>query len=196
MSDTTFTYVHNFRTVTAKASPFYGKKRQPVSVNYSLPEQLDKDTQTVLRFAVETLAARKLQENGDNWNFIPSADELSIPSLASYLTETRERAARIWTKANIESLFLEIRPVFLAAGKPEAFWITVKALAMVDFLPLIGESKKVSSVLSFLSENPEILEWLETCQSEISVSVFAEMISRLEKILESEKQELNLDNLL
>ena len=193
---TDFTYTHNFRTVTAKTSPYYGKKRQPVSMNYSLPDDLDSDTTTVLRFAIETLAARKLQENGENWDYQPSLEELSIPSLAGYLTETRERAARVWTKANIESLFLELRPVFLAAKKPDAFWITVKALATVDFLPLIGESKKVSSLLSFLSENQEILAWLETCESEISLSVFAEMISRLEKILESERQELNLDNLL
>ena len=199
--DSEISYIHKFRVVTDKKSPNFGKTREPVEISFSIPkfdELPARETLILIQFAIREMVLRFFKEAGNDWNFIPSAEDLEIKNLAGILQSARKSGERLWKAENLRIFFSEFSEVFQRAGKSQGFIQTLEKLAELKFLPLSGKTEKISSVLNFLSSDSVLLDYLDSAEFQESenAGICAGILSVMIEILESlQYSGIDLDSL-
>jgi len=202
--DSQISYQHSFRVITDKKSPRFGETRDPVEISYVIPSwdslgEFPRDCLNLIQFAIRELTLKKFKENSENWDYIPSSDELSIPNLSAYLTEEKSRRGKLWTQKNLQDFKEFFSPLFSQIGKSAGFIQTFFALAEIKFISLASSENipKAQKLLDLISSNSEILDAMENSANEIQLGIYAEIIDLLEEICSGKIKNsvANLDNL-
>lgn len=190
----TITFNQNFKIVKNTSSPKFGQTRESISVSFvNAADQLADLSETklhrILNEGLIQYAKKLILENGDNWEYIPSAEQITLEELYSDLTTTKSRA-RILTNKNIEAWFIEFASLATTAGKSQAYISTIGILAKEKFARLAGaeNSARLAKVAEFFTE----LEF----RDEMNSQVHEKLIELITDMLETDDSlELTLDSL-
>lgn len=195
----TASFKQSFKVVR-KGNPREGQTRAAIEVKY-VPVLADQvadypaeQVSAILNDALVRYAKTLIAENGENWDYVPSADQITVQNVYEELTKPSERGKRLLTKANISGVWgLEFASLATTAGKSQAYISTMLQIAEDKFLRLTADltdagKARISNVAEFLSS----LEF----SSPVAAGVNEKLIEILVEALEaSPAAEISLDDL-
>jgi hypothetical protein len=186
--------------VVRKGNPREGQTRPAIDVIYApvlavqVADYPAEQVATILNDALVRYAKTLIAENGENWDYIPPVEQITIQNVYDELTKPSERGKRLLTKANISGVWgLEFVSLATTAGKSQAYISTMLQIAEDKFIRLTADlsdagKARISSVAEFLSS----LEF----NSPVAAGVNEKLIEILVEALEaSPTAELSLDDL-
>lgn len=191
----TVQFVQNFKVVKKAGHAKFGQTRDSITVSFTNVKKYIDDVEPskiyrILNEAIIQYAKKLILENTDDWNYIPSTDQLTLDSLYDDLTSVSSRA-RILTNKNIESWAIEFASIATMEGKSQAYISTVIALAKERFARLAGKEneQRLANVASFISDIDGEF------RDPLNAAVNGRIIDLITDMIESGLNELTLDSL-
>lgn len=194
-SITSITFKHSFKKVRSESDPKFGQVRDAIQVSFisaaaQLPDFPEEKLIVLLNDSLTQFAKKRILENANDWNYIPSEDEITLENLYTDLT-TQTARTRILTAKNLATWEIEFASLATLAGKSQAFIQTVSVLAKEKFIRLSDPENhsRLLNVAKFLTE----LEF----RGEIPSAVNDKLLEIITGIIEtpSVSADLTLDSL-
>lgn len=189
------TFKQNFKKVGKKDSPKYGQTRESIKVSFTNTKEYYREVSEekivhILNEAVTQYAKKLILENTDDWNYVPSIEQLTLDELYTDLTTATART-RILTNKNIDSWFVEFASLATSAGKSQAYIQTIQQLAKDKFSRLSGEenAERLTKVAEFFTELDDDF------RDEMNKQVNGKWLELFTEMLSAETLELSLDSL-
>ena len=191
----TVQFVQNFKVVKKAGHPKLGQTRDSITVSFTNVNQYIDEVEPskvhrILNEAIVQYGKKLILENTDDWNYVPSPEQLTLDSLYDDLTSVSSRA-RILTNKNIESWSVEFASIATLEGKSQAYISTVIALAKERFARLAGKENehRLANVASFISDIDGEF------RDQLNAAVNGRIIDLITDMIESGMNELTLDSL-
>ena len=191
----TVQFVQNFKVVKKAGHPKLGQTRDSITVSFTNVNQYIDEVEPskvhrILNEAIVQYGKKLILENTDDWNYVPSPEQLTLDSLYDDLTSVSSRA-RILTNKNIESWSVEFASIATLEGKSQAYISTVIALAKERFARLAGKEneQRLANVASFISDIDSEF------RDQLNAAVNGRIIDLITDMIESGMNELTLDSL-
>lgn len=190
------TFTQNFKEVKRADSPKLGQTRESIAVSFTDTAEyyttVDPAKLThILNDAITQYGKKLILENTDNWDYIPTAEQLTLDELYDDLTTSKART-RILTNKNIDSWSIEFASLATAAGKGQAYISTVIELTKERYVRLSSGEKNLQR-LANVSEF--ILSISDDFRDELNQQVTSRLIDLITEILTADAEEISLDSL-
>jgi len=142
----------NFRKVTDKQSPMFGKRRDAASWSYA-GFKADSPEAKGLNHAIEQFGRKLLIENGDDWNWLPDIETCNLDKLVEWLETERGGWSRVITKESLDKAgTYYFQAALRILGKEQASAVAGSALIRDRFKPITGNKKACAALLSNIEE--------------------------------------------
>lgn len=182
------TFIANFKKVSNKAHPYFGKKRDAITITYAdiAPESLTADHVSLLaNNAMQDFAKRLIAEHADDWDYSPTPDMLTVATLFADLTAPSARGNRVFTSVNIAAFAALYHTAMVQElNKTDAQGKTGADILRAKFTPVMSNPKVMDGMLTNLGLVAETAMFqaamLENPIHEAVLGKFVELITEIQ----------------
>lgn len=193
-------FIAQFKKVSDKTSSRFGQKRESFAVEFPdivVSEIPESQIVKIIEDSLVSYGKRLIAENGSDWNYCPSMDDLTVANLYADLCKPDSRGSRAFTVANIAAFATVYKTIMVQeCGKTDSQAKAGYDLLVAKLTPILAKEKLIAGMENNILAVASTQAWeVAVANNPVIEAVMAKFIDIIEETRAPVSEELDEDSI-